>query len=808
MSRWLKISLKILSGIFMLIVLVWLGAAYYINHNSKAVLATILEQLNSNVNGKITVSNMETTLLKGFPGVSVSLKKVQLRDSLWTQHRHDLLYADDIDVSLNIFSLIAGNIKINQIGINNAGIYLYTDSSGYSNTSMFQAQSPGKPKSKTDQQAFEIKKVDFNQVNLVVDNQKRHKLFHFIIEQLNGKIDYPDSGWNGKLKLKTMIKSFAFNTKKGSFLKDKLLEGTLITHYNEDTKVVTIDQEKLNIGTDEFYIGAKIDLSKNESAFAIDVRADQILYKNIAMLLSPNISSKLLKFAIDQPIDVVGHIIDDGRKDSSDPMINVRMNVKNNKVTIPSGELTNCNFTGTFSNKDNVNQRIGDENSAIRFYALSADYYNAPLKVDTFSITNLARPLAAGFITSSFPLERLNSSIGGETFNFKNGTAEVRLYCKADIDNFRFTRPDLSGNIVIKNADITYLPRNMKLVNSSLNLNFNQKDLNITNSRFELGKSSLTMNCSVQNFLNFYYTDPSKILVNINMNSQQLHLGEFMSFLGQRKKAVKKVSSKNSVKEVANQLDAVLEAAKVQVQLKVKKAIYKRFVASYLTASIALLDDGVYFNKISVSQAGGTLNLTGNVKHVGAVNKFTINSVISRVNVKEFFYAFENFGQTSITNQNLRGFLSAKVNASGSITDAGNVVSRSMYGKVLFNLKNAALIGFEPLEKVQKLAFANRDFSNIGIENLDGELTLNGDKVMISPMQVNTSVLNFNMKGVYGLSNGTNIAMDIPLRNPKKDENISREERKLARMKGIVLHLKAIDDGKGGIKVRWNKEHD
>ncbi|TKC05574.1 AsmA family protein [Pedobacter polaris] len=809
MSRWLKISLKILASLFVLIIIIWLGAAYYINHNNKAILNTILTQLNSNVNGKIEVASMETTLLKGFPGISVSLKKVQLRDSLWSQHKHDLLHADDIDVSLNMFSLMAGNININKIGINNAGIYIYTDTTGYSNTSMFKSKNTGKPADPKDKQAFEIKRVDFNNVNLIVENQKRYKLFHFLIDELKGKIDYPDSGWNGNLKLKTLVKSFAFNTRKGSFLKDKKLEGTLIAHYNNATKAVTIDPEKLTIGNDEFIIGAKIDLAKNESAFAIDIRADKILYKNIALLLSPNISSKLLKFAIDEPIAVLGHIIDDGSKIKTDPYINVRMTVKDNTVTIPSGQLTKCNFLGTFTNKDSVGKSIGDENSAIRFYNLTADYYNAPLKVDTFSITNLARPLAAGLVTSQFPLEKLNSSIGGETFDFKNGTANLRLYCKADIDNFRFTKPVISGTVDIKNADITYIPRNMKLVNSSLTLNFNQKDLNITGSRFQLGKSVLNMNCSIQNFLNFYYTDPEKILVNLKLSSPQLYLNEFMPFLGTRKKVKRKPVSKNAIKEVSDQLSAVLEASKVNIQLNVNKAIYKRFVATNLNANIAMLTDGIYFNKLSVSHAGGNLSMTGNVKQSGTINKFVMNAVVSKVNVKEFFYGFENFGQNSITNQNLRGYLSAKVNASGSITDNGSIVSRSMYGQVIFNLSKAALVNFEPLQKVQKLAFANRDFSNIAIDNLDGTLTLNGDKIAISPMQVNTSVLNFNMKGIYGLGAGTDIAMDIPLRNPKKDEELtSKSEKKQARMKGIVLHLKAVDDGKGGMKVRWNKDHD
>ncbi|TKB96545.1 AsmA family protein [Pedobacter cryotolerans] len=809
MQRWLKISLKILAGLFTLIIVVWLGAAYYINHNNKSILNTILTQLNANVNGKIEVGSMETTLLKGFPGVSVSLKKVQLRDSLWAQHKHDLLNAKDIDVSLNIFSLIAGNIKINKIGINNAGVYLYTDSNGYSNTSMFKSKTPGKPVSEKDQQAFEIKKIAFNNVNLVVDNQKRLKLFNFLVEELNGNIDYPDSGWNGNIKLKTLVKNFAFNTKKGSFLKDKQLEGTLVAHYNNETKAVTIEPKKLSIGGDEFIIGAKIDLAKDQSAFAISVRADKILYKNIALLLSPNISSKLLKFAIDEPIAVVGNIIDDGSKNSSDPLIDVRMTVKKNTITIPSGQLTDCSFTGAFKNREVANKPIGDENSAIRFYNLTGNYYNAPLKIDTFSITNLARPLAAGLVTAQFPLTNLNQSIGGETFNFKKGTANMRLYCKADIDNFMFTKPIISGTVDIKDADITYIPRNMKLVNSSLTLNFNQKDLNITGSRFQLGNSILNMSLSIENFLNFYYTDPSKILVNLKLSSPQLSLNEFIPFLATRKAVKRKPVSKNSIKEVSDQLSAVLEAAKVNIQLNVNRAIYKRFVATNLNANIAMLTDGIYFNKLSVKHAGGSLSMTGNLKQTGAINKFTMNAIVSRVNVKEFFYGFENFGQTSITNKNLKGFLSAKVNTSGSITDNGTIVKRSMYGKVNFNLSKAALVNFEPLQMVQKLAFANRDFTNIAIDNLDGTLILNGDKITISPMQVNTSVLNFNMKGIYGLERGTDIAMDIPLRNPEKDKELSnREERRQARMKGIVLHLKAIDDGKGGLKVRWNKDHD
>ncbi|PWS31554.1 AsmA family protein [Pedobacter paludis] len=805
MKRWLKISLKILSVLLLLVILTWLAGAFYISRNKKEVLASILEQLNKNLNGKITATSMEPTLLKSFPGVSVSLNGVLLRDSLWARHKHDLLKAQDIDVSLNVLSLIVGNININQIAINDASIYIYTDSSGYSNTSIFKSKPKGEKKSSSKSSALEVKKIDFNKVNLVLDNQKRFKLFNFNIDQIQGRMQYPDSGWTGKIKLKTQVNNFAFNTRKGSFLKDKSLEGTLSAHYSRDLDAVILDPEVLNIGGHPFKIGAKIELDK--SAFAISIAVDDILFRDVALLLSPNISSKLLKFGIAKPIDIRGNIVDDGSGKYGDPLIKVGIKVRDNAVTIPAGTLTACNFDGAFTNQDTVGGIIGDENSSIKFSKLTAKYFNAPLSIETFTVNNLSRPIATGLVTSQFPLSNLNNSLGTNDFEFKNGTANLRLYCQADIDNFRFTKPVVSGKIDIADADILYVPRKLHLVKSALNIKFDQNDLSIQNGHFQLGKSELNVSCNIANFANLYYTDPDKILVNLKMHSPQLYLNEFLPFLGPRS-TKKKTKSNNSMKAASKELSNVLEVSKMNIRLTVDKAIYDKFTAKNLDADISLRGEGIFFNKISVAHAGGLLSLNGSIIQESASNSFKINSKISHVSVKDFFYSFDNFGQNTITNKNLKGYLSSLVNISGRISHTGKILPRSINGKVVFNLNNAALVNFDPMVKVGKFAFANRNLSNVEIKNLDGTLNIKGDKVEISPMQINSSAMNFNVKGVYALGPGTAVEMDIPLRNPKGDENLTKSEKREARMRGIVLHLKAVDDEKGGIKIRWNKDHD
>lgn len=786
--------------------MILIAGTIYISRNKKEVLSAILEQLNKNLNGKVTATSMEPTLLKGLPGISVTLKGVMLNDSLIAQHQHNLLKAQDIDISLNLFSLLAGHVSMNRISINNASVYLYTDSNGYSNTSVFRKKKKVADSASSQSTALEIKKIDFNNVSFIVDNQQKHKLFNFALNKLKGKIEYPDSGWTGTLKLNTLVKSFTFNTKRGSFLKNQVLDGTLSFHYNKATEMVTIDPKTLNIGKYPFLIGAKINLAEKSSAFAISIVVEHILYQDLSLLLAPNISSKLLKFGIQKPINVKGNIIDDGSGKYRDPLIKVGITVRDNVISMPAGSLTACNFDGSFTNQDTVGGIIGDENSSIKFHRLTAKYFNAPIKIDTFMVNNLSRPIATGLVTSQFPLSNLNNSLGTNNFAFKNGTANVRLYCQADIDNFRFTKPIVSGKINIADADILYLPRKLHLVKSALNIKFDQNDLSIEDGHFQLGKSELYVSCKIANFANLYYTAPEKILVNLKMNSPQLYLKEFLPFLGPR--SAKKLKSSAAKKIVSKELSNVLEVSKMNIRLTVDKAIYNNFNARNLDADISLRGGGIFFNKISVAHAGGLLSLNGNIMQEAKSNSFKINSKVTHVSIKDFFYSFDNFGQKTITSKNIKGYLSSLVDISGRISQTGKILPRSINGKVIFNLSDAALVNFEPMVQVGKFAFANRNFSNVVIKKLDGTLNIRGEKVQIAPMQINSSAMNFNVKGVYALNSGTNVEMDIPLRNPKGDENLTKKEKREARMKGIVLHLKAIDDDKGGIKIRWNRDHD
>ncbi|MGY0036808.1 AsmA family protein [Pedobacter sp. NJ-S-72] len=453
MPLWLKRSIQIFSSLILLIIVIFIGLAIYVSANKKELQSSITKELNKNLNGNLTIDHIEPTFLKGFPNISVSLNKVEIKDSLWNVHHHSLLTAEDLDISVNTMALLRGTIEIKKVTINDASIYLFTDSNGYSNTSVFKKRPEKKPETKDKSLApAEIKRFDLNNVRFILDNRKGNKLFLFAIQDFSGKVDYPSSGWTADIKLKTLVRSLAFNTKRGSFVKDKLLEGKMDIAYNKQAGIIEVKPNILNIGTDPFILGAKFKISKDPVEFSISVEAPGILWKNASALLAPNITSKLNMFNLDKPIFAKA-IIEGNMGAGGDPSIFVKAGVKNNTLTGFGGVIDNCNFAGVYTNNFINGKGFTDANSAIKLYHFSGSYKELPFTADTVFIHNLDKPVATGIFKSKFDVAKLGNVLGNDVLNFTKGTADLKLHYSADIVDFKFNKPILTGIISVKNAE-------------------------------------------------------------------------------------------------------------------------------------------------------------------------------------------------------------------------------------------------------------------------------------------------------------------------------------------------------------------
>jgi hypothetical protein len=798
-KKWFRIVCRVLLFLSLLLVLGYTALAWYMHTHKKEVLASITKSLNDNITGTLSIGDMETTFLGGFPGVSVALKNVLLRDSLYSTHGHTLLKAGNAQVSLNVLALFRGAVQIKKIAISNAAINLYVAPDGYSNTAVFKKKPKGETGNAGGGSLPELRKISLDNVTFTADNRKKGKLYRFKVHRLDGALEYTAGGFEAGVDLKALAESMAFNTARGSFIGNKELDGSFDISYNEEKGVLDFAPEKLMIGDEKFIISAQLGVGAN-SKFRINIENKSILWKNAAHLLSKNITDKLMMFDIKKPIAVTC-LLDGDFNSEGDPLIDVHATIKNNTLVTPGGNVENCSFSGRFINEHVKGRGLDDANSAITLSGFTGEYFGVPFTIKKAAILNLEKPIATGDFSSEFKMEKLKGLVDDNLLKFGKGTASLKLTFRADVVNYRLAKPLVNGKIAIKDATVTYVPRRLEFKDVSVGLDFTRDNLNISQIELHTGKSTVKMEGSIKNFLNLYYTNPDKVVLEWNMYSPSLHVGEFMAFLGGRQKAKQRIP--NSRKgNFTDGLDLLFEKANIDMRLKVDKLYYNNFYATDARAVILLLDNSVQIKKLGLNHAGGTVQLTGAMQQ-GNTNRYSINAQINNVSVSRFFAAFNNFGLDKLKSDNLKGYFSSQANVSGYINSNGGLVPKSMDGRVNFNLKKGRLLNFEPVVDVGRFAFPFRDVKNIEFYDLKGALDVQGEKVKIHPMQISSSVLNMDVEGTYSFGKGTEIYIDVPLRNPKKDRRITdKEELAKRRNRGIVVHLTAKDDEDGKVKIK------
>ncbi|MCO6147361.1 AsmA-like C-terminal region-containing protein [Flavobacterium sp. NRK1] len=799
-SKGMRWFFRIFLILFLLTIVMYVGLAWYINSNKNEVQASLLKQLNGGLSGSLTLEEMDPTFLKGFPNISLRLEKVVLKDSHINIHNHILLKAGELDVTINTMALLRGTIAIRKIAINNAVIDMFTDKQGYSNTNIFK-------KDKTDKNdneagSFpELKNILLENVTLIIDNRQKNKLYKFRVNSLDGHIKYLSSGIKADAKLNALAYSLAFNTQRGSFIKNKTLKGKFEAIFNEEHHSLVVKPNNLEIGGDDFVIGGKFYFYNEVAKFTINIANESILWSNAARLLSPNITVKLGMFNLSKPIKVKCDLVGDFNAEG-DPLILVNAEIKDNELETPGGLVSSCSFNGVFTNNYIKSKGLSDENSAIKLNNFKGLYAGLPVAMQKVYILNLDKPVAVGDFSSQFEMPKLKSIIDDDLLAFSSGTANVKVDFRADIVDYKITRPYIKGKIDIEDADITYMPRKMTFKDVSVLLNFTSEDLTISTIALKTKHSTINMDGHIKNFMNLYYTDPEKIVLNWNVNSSQLNVGEFMQFLGSRK-TTKAAIQKNRKGNFTKEMNDFFAKTNVDIHLNVNKLYYKKFLATNVRANVLMTDSGVLLKNAGLSHAGGALTVSGSMNENGRYNKYKVNAMVKNVDIGKFFYAFNNFGMESLQSDNLKGRVSAKADISGSITDEGELVSKSMYGNLSFQLKHGKLLNFDPVRNVGKFVFPFRDMNTIEFDNLKGDFAVAGEKITIAPMQINSSVLNMDLQGVYSFGAGTQLYVDVPLRNPKKDEDITdKKELAKRRNRGIVVHLTAEDDKDGKVKVK------
>lgn len=783
-------------GFLGLILIFFIGLRIYFIQNKESIMTEINQKINDNISGHASIEDVGYKFLIGFPNFTVVLNKVELQDSLYAIHKRSVLKAEEIEVRLNVFSLLHKKVDIEKVVLIDTKIDLFKDKNGISNSNIFKPKpKTNEPKSKTE---TEIGEVDFKNVVFISQNLQRNKLFHFEVKSLKCKINYEDDGWETDLFLDVFAKSMAFNTNKGSFIKDKRVKGKLAVHFSKTKNKIDVLTEGLGIGDDDFNIKASFGLEKEHPMMDINIKT-HILWLNAAHLLDPHIFKILNHFNITKPLDAQCSIKGDMNAEG-DPEIIVDAQIRDNVLVSSEGETTDCSFEGRYTNNFKNGLGYNDINSAVIVKNFTGNYEGIPITIPAAAINNLEKPVATGDLHSKFDVEKLGNVFGDDFIKFNGGTANVDLKFNVNIVDLRISKPRFTGKVNIEKANMLLRSKNITFQTNVL-LDFTDQALFIRNIKYQRDKNIFFLDGKIDNFLNLYYDDPAKMVAVLNINSPFMDVKKFLSVLAysEKKKEVKKVATKADIKKRIT----LVEKCQVVLNLNLDKMVYSHLTAKNAKIIIVAKNRQFFVKQGAIETCGGKITFASQLIPNSNLFDVKTNVNIATVDIPQFLTSFKNFGITSFQPQNIKGSLSARADMSVKMTQNGDLVDDSAKGNLQYDIKNGSLTDFKPIMKIGKFAFPNRDVKHIVFNDLSGQLNMSGSLVNVDYFKVSSNVLNFDVEGIYSFKKGTKLGLTIPLRNPEDDYKIKDpKEREAKRYKGIVLHLLVVDGKNGEMKIK------
>ena len=766
-------------------------------------------EISNQINGRVNIGDIELSFIRNFPHVSVLLQNVSITDSLFNLHHNTFFKGKEIFVSIDVLKLIDHQPPIKGIWLKNCELYLYTDSTGYTNTYLLHKNVDTISGTQQNEAKNELKNLVLKDVHFVVDDRRKEKLHDLVINQLKVRVDDKENHWLLFTKANILINSLAFNKTKGSFVQNKVFRGQFNLSFQKDPKRLSFDSIEIQLSGHPFNMSGQLELAGDQPQFQLRIHTRKVSYDFVRSCLPEKLANALSIVDVNSSLDANADIT--GPLKGGEPKVYVTWHAKEANLKTLFMDFEQATFNGFYSNEVVAGLPRKDPNSVIEINDFTADWHGLPVKSKKIRILNLAKPLLTCDLTSDFPMTRLNELIGSKTLYLNQGEANVQLNYEGPLVKNDNTNSFLNGTVSFKDAVIEYAPRKVEMQKVNGRLVFRNSDVFVEDLRCVVLNNPITMNGQAKSLLTLINKQPDEANIDWNIYMPVMNLGSFLYLFKAKESDNLQRTKKSTLQAMAAKIDDFVENGRLHVKLNADKFSYKKFEGRNALVDVTLLNDRYILNNVSMDNSGGHIALKGILLNQTNFHQANLTINMENVDVSKVFTGFNNFGQDGLTAESIEGKLSAAIEASMTMGNDGQVIPSSIVSRVNFSLKDGALNNYEPIKKIQRFIFKKRNFDNIRFAELKNRLDISNQEIKINRMEIQSTVMSLFVEGIYSKKGTTDLSIQVPLSNLKKrDEDYNPENIGVGKKKrgGIFLRGKPGEDGNIKFKLDLFKKYD
>lgn len=749
-----------------------------------------LKLLNEQLDTEVSFDEIGLNPFKNFPATSIYLKNLvfysgyQSSENTINSHNQDTLIGiRKVYLEFDMIQLMHKNIVLRSVKMQDGLLNLSVDSEGYTNYHIL------KNRDKKNTTEFELNNLEINDIKFAFINNSKKIRTQGFIKRISASGNF--SRKNYQLNLRTQVFVDVFENHGINFLARENIESKVAI--NVDENLLLIEQGEIEMDQLSGKIMGKLIVDRNHG-----VETDlHITTKNISLFRVNELLQKKKIIPGIYPEGTVNLQLDVSGLFTStlSPHIYANFQTKGSALSIDKlpDPIKNIEITGTFTN--------GIDNSPA----------SSRLNIKTFSANILKSNITGNIQLSNLLSPELNSSLKGEIMSSDLKDYLEKLPVVFQGGNL-FPSINLSGNI-IKMSDgksvLSLSPTGSVRLNNIF-LRFKNQDVKLSNINGNVDITEENMKLDLKGFLDSISFNTSLLTTNLFTQSGSMPYFVSGTFMGGVINLDNYISS-SSIREKSNfkKTFYLPESVSLNITFSIDKLIKGNIESKRLKGTLSYSYPTLKLDPVDLETMNGHIHSEVLFsKRKDETSHVNVNSDIESVDINNIFSSFDNFGQSFLTKENIRGSVSGSSKFFSELSEHFIPISNSIVSENYLVIENGELLNFKPVMEMSKFLKIDQ-LDAIEFSTLRNTILIDNGKITIPEMDIRSSAINLKASGEHSFDNTYDYHLATKLSeylfNKAKTSKNQEFEIALDRDDERTLFLHLYDTG-NGMKIEYDED--
>lgn len=779
MSRFAKILRRTLIGLIASVLLFAAGIFVVLRFYEDEVVAYAVERIGQNLTTKARVGEADLSFWTTFPYASIHFHEVFIQ-SPGENPEDTLLYAGDIYLGLSLTDLFRKNYTVRHLEVNDAAGNLLVRADGSKNWDIW--------KSSGDSTALDLDIRSAECTNCHVVYEDRTSLF--FIDADARKSDFSLAIKNDVTAIEADI-----NGQLNSLISGEQVFGTRhaielhadLTHL-ESTSTFLIEEAKAKI--DELRITASGEVKTGDRGL-LDLKfATTHATLSELLSLSPAHMSEAFRMYDPEGEISLNASVKGPYSGKNKPLIEAAIFVHNGSLRHHESGAAMEKIEGalTYSSKDGGTIHITDLHSEMGTGKIRA----------TGTVTQLSRPVLELNLEADADFGKVKEFLGWDTLQVCEGELSLQatvtgtLNSQEENPSSGLSGLEIGGRATLSGGELQLQNSQRRFSALSGVLLFNGESASLQGFKGSVNGSDFELNGTALNLVPYLFSEGAQLKIDASMKSRLIDFNGLIE------------------PNPAQRTNAFAIPSSIQLifRTEVDKFIYRTFNATQITGVTTISNGNVQINPVSFKVAGGNV-----MARVGLQpfqdGGYLLESTASLqdIQIDKLFLAFDNFGQTFITNSHLRGKANSEIVFKSPLTPNLETEPDRLYSLIDIHIEQGELIGLASLQGIadyigdNKLIapFVNEErfaekLSHIRFSTLENTIRIEDGLVHIPEMEIRSSAMDITASGTHAFDKRIDYLIGFRLRDIllRKEKLIDEADDGLG--KQMFIYMRGTSD--------------